>query len=218
MSNFENTLRPVSLAILKRELTDDEKMEFLELAASIGMNDVENYLYMLMVFKRNEDRITAQMVSFQKEMKDRFDEMGVLEKKIDDTLEKSIKNMLGKGAEEIVYAMGRNIVDSAKEVLKENKEFHFLRGQTMSVCIVSLMACVAYWLGSIDAFSFEGDRTFFNYFLWFPVGNLAFICGLIYTGMWYFDHERQISKQLTYKIKFTLQIIILLVLLLRMLS
>ena len=54
-------------------------------------------------------------------------------------LEKSVENMLGKGAEKIGYAMGRDITDSAKEVLKKNKEFHFLRGQTMSVCIVALM-------------------------------------------------------------------------------
>ena len=114
--------------------------------------------------------------------------------------------------------MGRDIVESAKEVLKENREFYFLRGQVMSVCIVSLMACVAYWLGSIDAFSFEGDRTFFNFFLWFPVGNLAFICGSAYTLMWYFDHERQISRHLSHKIKFTLQIIILLALLLRVIT
>ena len=98
MSNFENTLRESSLAILRRELTESERIEFLELAGAIGMNSVEDYMYMLMIFKRNEDRISAQMDSFKKEMKARFDEMGFLEKKIDGTLEKTLENMLGKGA------------------------------------------------------------------------------------------------------------------------
>ena len=90
MANFENTLREASLAILRRELTENERVEFLELAGAIGMSSVEDYLYMLMIFKRNEDRISAQMVTFKKEMKDRFDDMGVLEKKIDATLGKTL--------------------------------------------------------------------------------------------------------------------------------
>jgi hypothetical protein len=98
MADFENTLRAASQAILKRELTENERIEFLELAGAIGMSSVEDYLYMLMIFKRNEDRITGQMVSFKKEMKARFDEMGVLEKKVDATLGKTLEDMLDKMA------------------------------------------------------------------------------------------------------------------------
>ena len=215
MTNFENTLRTVSLAILKRELTENERIEFLELAGAIGMSSVEDYLYMLMIFKRNEDRISAQMVSFKKEMKTRFDEMGVLEKKIDDTLKKSIEDMLGKGAEKIGYAMGRNIVDSAQKVLNTNGEFHFLRGQVMSVCIMALIANVAYWLGMVKAFEFDGEMGLLDFIFSLPAGGITIICGLIYTAAWYLDNDWQISHRLTYRIKFILQIIILTALFLR---
>ncbi|MCL2009132.1 MAG: hypothetical protein FWG71_01125 [Synergistaceae bacterium] len=213
MSNFENTLRESSLAILRRELTESERIEFLELAGAIGMNSVEDYMYMLMIFKRNEDKISAQMDSFKKEMKARFDEMGFLEKKIDGTLEKTLENMLGKGAEKIGYAMGRDIADSAKEVLKRNGELHFLRGQVVSVCIVALMATLAYWLGRAGVFSFGERGSFLKAFFWLPAGGVMALCSLAYTFVWYFEHEWRISEYLSYKINFALQILVFLALL-----
>ena len=218
MANFESNLQAASQAILKRELTDSERIEFLELAGAIGMSSVEDYLYMLMIFKRNEDRVSAQMGSFRKEMKTRFDEMGVLEKKIDATLGKTLEDMLGKGAEKIGYAMGRDIVDSAKEVLNKNGDLHFLRGQVLTVCVVAIMATLGYWLGSVDAFEIGEGRSFFRAFLWFPAGGLAFLCASIYTFTWYLDHEGRIGMFPTYIIKFTLQIFILLMLLLHLLA
>ena len=98
MTNFEDRLQEVSRAILRRELTESERIEFLELVGAIGMSNVDDYLYILMIFKRNEDRISAQMFSFRKEMKTRFDQMGVLEGKIDATLGKTLKDMLDKMA------------------------------------------------------------------------------------------------------------------------
>jgi hypothetical protein len=214
MASFENTLQAASQAILRRELTDAERVEFLELAGAIGMSSVEDYLYMLMIFKRNEDRISAQMAYFRKEMKARFDEMGVLEKKIDATLGKTLEDMLGKGAEKIGYAMGRDIVDSAKEVLKKNGEFHFLRGQVLTVLITTLMATLAYWFGTVKLFNFGESESFLRAFMQIPASGVAFLCAFTYTCFWYFDHEGWIGKYPTYMIKFTLQIFLLLALLL----
>ena len=218
MADFENNLRSASLAILKRELTDNERIEFLELAGAIGMSSVKDYLYMLMIFKRNEDRIAGQLVNFKKEMKARFDEMGVLEKKIDATLGKTLEDMLGKGAEKIGYAMGRDIVDSAKDVLKTNGDFHFLRGQVITVCITALMATLAYWLGSAGVFDFGEGRSFVRAFFRVPASGLAFICGFAYVYFWYFDHDRMISSHITYTIKFALQILVLLMRIFHVLS
>ena len=218
MANFENTLQAASQAILRRELTERERIEFLELAGAIGMSSVEDYLYMLMIFKRNEDRISAQMATFRKEMKARFDEMGVLEKKIDATLGKTLEDMLGKGAEKIGYAMGRDIVDSAQRVLNKNGEFHFLRGQVLTVVITTLMATLAYWFGTVGLFDFREGGSFFRALFQVPASGVAFICALLYTGAWYFAHEGWISHYPTYMIKFTLQIFLLLALLLHVLA
>jgi hypothetical protein len=62
-------------------------------------------------------------------MKAKFDEMAVLEKKIDTTLESTISRVLGDGAREIGRDMGNHIAESAKDALKEYKEFHCLRGR-----------------------------------------------------------------------------------------
>ncbi|GHV30583.1 hypothetical protein FACS1894167_11660 [Synergistales bacterium] len=79
MADFNEALETASNTILKRDLSDDERVEFLELGATLGMESVKDYLYMLMIFKRNEDRLNT-----------RFDEMGALEKRIHDTLESEL--------------------------------------------------------------------------------------------------------------------------------
>jgi hypothetical protein len=106
MAGFENSLRAASRAILKRDLTESERVEFLELAGAIGMNNVEDYLYMLMVFKRNEDRVDSTLAEFRDEMKARFDEVAAMEQSIRSTLENSISRVLGVGAREIGRDMG----------------------------------------------------------------------------------------------------------------
>jgi hypothetical protein len=158
------------------------------------------------------------MAYFRKEMKARFGEMGVLEKKIDATLGKTLEDMLGKGAEKIGYSMGRDIVDSAQTILKKNGEFHFLRGQALTVCVVALIGTIGYWLGGIDAFAIGEGRSFLRAFLWFPAGGFALICGFIYTFAWYLDHEGWISQYYTYMIKFMVQILLLLTLLLHVIA
>ena len=94
MTDFDKALQSASQAILRRELTEIERVELLDLGAAIGMSTVKDYLYMLMIFKRYEDRISAQMLSFENEMNSKFDEMGVLENKIDATLVKTLDDML----------------------------------------------------------------------------------------------------------------------------
>jgi hypothetical protein len=138
---------------LKRDLTESERVEFLELAGAIGMGNVEDFLYMLMVFKRNEDKVDGTLASFRDEMKARFDEMTTLEQNIRGTLESSISRVLGDGAREIGRDMGSEIAESAKDVLSSTKEFHFIRGQTFVAgldhcsfcCVILAWCCVWLW-------------------------------------------------------------------------
>ena len=123
MANFENTLQVASQAILRRKLTDAERIEFLELAGVIGMSSVEDYLYMLMILKRNEDRISAQMDSFKKEIKARLDEIGFLEKKIDTTLGKTLEDMLGKGAEKALVRLSEAVYQKSEGIAARKKSW-----------------------------------------------------------------------------------------------
>jgi hypothetical protein len=217
MAGFENSLRAASLAILKRDLTEEERVEFLELAGAIGMSNVEDYLYMLMVFKRNEDRVSGAIAGFSDEMAARFDEMGALERKIDDKLESSISRVLGDGAREISRNMGSEIAESAKGVLSATEEFHFLRGQTFVAGVMITLSVVAYLLGAVYGFGSEDQSDFLDVLLRLPAGMVILYCGFVYAVMWAFDHWKLLKRDTFCKVRFGLQIMVLLVLLLYML-
>jgi hypothetical protein len=214
MARFENSLRTVSLAVLKRELTESERVEFLELAGAIGMSNVEDYLYMLMVFKKNEDKVNDALATFRNEMGAKFEEMGALAGKIDGTLENSITRVLGEGARQIGRDMGYHIAESAKGVLGASEEFHFLRGQTMVAGLVILLATVAYWLGAEYGLGDINKPDFFSILLYLPAGNVILVCGSLCTVMWCLDHWKLLKRDVFQKARLVLQILVLLALLL----
>jgi hypothetical protein len=115
---------------------------------------------MLMVFKRNEDRVDVAIAGFKDKMEARFDEMGALEKKIHDTLESSISRVLGDGAREIGRDMGKEIATEAKATLTTHEEFHYLSGQFAVIGFVVALSTVAYWLGSQFGLSISARRVF----------------------------------------------------------
>ena len=129
MADFDEALDGAASAILKRPLTDGERMEFRDLADTLGMGSVEDYLYMLMVFKRSEDRINAGLESFRDNLDKRFSEISELEKRINGTLESAIERVLGEGAMRIGEEMGHSVAEGAKEVLSSSGGYNFLRGQ-----------------------------------------------------------------------------------------
>jgi hypothetical protein len=207
MADFNEALETASKAILKRGLSEDEKVEFLELGAVLGMETVKDYLYMLMVFKRNEDRLNR-----------RFDEMGELERKINGTLESSISKVLGDGAREIGRDMAGHIAEETKGVLAASDEFHFLRGQMWMVCLITLLMTTAYWLGTMNVFQTSGGITFIDALFMLPAGGVAFVCAFFCTVMWAFDHWRWVKKYISYKVVLALQGLVLLALLSQLLS
>jgi hypothetical protein len=213
MAGFENSLRAASTAILRRELTESERVEFLELAGAIGMDNVKDYLYMLMVFKRNEDRVNGAIAAFKDEMAVRFGEMGALEKKIHDTLESSISRVLGEGAREIGQDMGREIAAEAKATLTTHEEFHYLRGQCAVVGFVAALSTVVYWLGSQFGFERIGNESFFAYLLNLRSGFVVFACAFGYAYFWSVDRWKLIRRDWFYTVQFVLQILISLALL-----
>jgi hypothetical protein len=172
---------------------------------------------MPMIFKRNEDKINGQLLSFRKEMKVKFEEMGALEKKIDATLESSIKKILTEGAHAIGQRMVGHIEAASSRVFGANSDFHYLRGQIVIICTIAFLMTLAYWLGGAGVFDFDGGRSYFTMFLWLPAGGLAIVGGLVYTFTWYLDHEGRIGHYPSYGINIGLQIFILLILLLRVL-
>jgi hypothetical protein len=205
MADFNEALETASNTILKRNLSDDERVEFLELGAALGIETVKDYLYMLMIFKRNEDRLNT-----------RFDEMGVLEKKIHDTLESSIERVLSDGAREIGQNMGAHIAMGAKDVLGAHEEFHFFRGQTWIVCLITLLTTLAYWFGTLNLLRVD-DLNPLKTILMLPAGGVALFCGSSYTLFWVMDRWGLVKEYISYKVLLALQGLVLLALLVQLL-
>jgi hypothetical protein len=218
MSDFDRALKDAASAILKRELTDEERMEFRDLSDTLGMGSVEDYLYMLMIFKRNEDRISEKLGSFGEEIGKRFGEMAALSEKIDETLDSSIRKILGEGAREIGRDMGEHVAEGAKEILRESGDYHFLRGQVWVVFCLSLLAAISYWLGSANVLKAAGNSNPMDILMGLPSGWLAFICGSVYAYMWSWDHWKLVKGSAYYKLISALQVFLTLCLLVFLLS
>jgi hypothetical protein len=213
MADFNEALKTASLAILKRDLTGDEKAEFLELGGALGMDNVEDYLYMLMVFKRNEDRVNDKLTSFEDTLGAKFDELAVIEKKINDTLENSIERVLGDGAARIGMNMGDHIAERAKEALGARDDYQFLRGQVCIVCAMGIFTTLAYWMGSENALRTDPFMGPLEVLFTFSAGWWAFFCCVLYTFMWAYDHWKLVKKSPLHRSILALQGLILLTLL-----
>jgi hypothetical protein len=172
---------------------------------------------MLMVFKRNEDRVSGVLDGFRDEMKSEFGEVRALERKIDDTLEDTISRVLGDGAREISRNMGNEIAESAKGVLSSTEEFHFLRGQTFIAGLIIALSVVSYCLGAVYGFGDSDREDFLSLFLRLPAGNVALYCGSVYTVMWCFDRWNLLKRDIFLMVRFGLQILVLIALLIYLL-
>jgi hypothetical protein len=118
---------------------------------------------------------------------------------------------------EISRDMGFQIAESAKDVLSTTKEFHFLRGQTFVAGLIIVMSAVSYWFGVVYGFGNEDSGDFFDVLLRIPAGSVVLYCGFVYVVMWCFDHWKLLKRDTFCKVRFGLQILVLLALLIYLL-
>jgi hypothetical protein len=208
-ADFDKALNEAASTILKRELSDEERREFRDLADTIGMGSVEDYLYMLMVFKRNEDKITAELTSFGNGLTARLEELSSLEKKINETLEISIERVLGEGASKIGAEMGEAIAEGAEETLSSFGEYRSVRGQIILACFVCMVSALSYWLGSARFLESLSSGGWLEALLFLPAGWCVFFCGVAFALLWAGDHWDGIRKTALYKTLLGIQIFLL---------
>jgi hypothetical protein len=166
------------------------------------MKDVHSFLHLILVFKLHEDTMKRQfgkLDELEVRLNEKFGEMEELEKKINGTLESSIEKVLGEGAARIGADMGAAIADGAKDVLGANEDYRFLRGQVWIVFFISVLATLAYWLGSAGALRAGEDMGALETLLMLPSGWIAFVCCSLYAYMWGFDHWKQVKESVYYK-------------------
>jgi len=201
MPNIDEKISLAAEQVLKRPLSDEERFEIYKIADVLGMKDVQSFLHLLLVFKLHEDT-----------MRGKFDELAALEKKINETLEKSIERVLGDGAARIGGDMGKAVAAGAEETLTALGEYHSLRGQTLLVCFICVISSLAYWLGTENALRTVSDGGALEALLFLPGGWCVFFCGATYTFLWVGDHWGRIKKTALYKTLLGLQIFLLAIL------
>jgi hypothetical protein len=187
MPNLDEKMSALAETVLKRPLSEEEELDIYKISDAMGMTNVQSFLYLLLVFKLHEDTLNKI-----------FEDMAALSVKIDGTLEESIERILGDGAQKIGHDMGDYIADGAKEVLGARDEYHLLRGQVLVVCLISILATLAYWLGYAKVLNFGDSAGPLGILLTLPSGWIAFVCCSLYTYMWGFDHWKQVKKSLYY--------------------
>jgi len=177
------------------------------------MNNVEDYLFILMIFKQNEDRVKEALTESREEMRAQFEKMSELEQRIDLTLDGSVTRILTDGAQSIGRNMGEQIAQNAKSTLTSYKEHHFLRGQVLVVWMVTLLSTIAYALGAAFGFG-DPAQNVVELILKLPTGfTVLFVCGAFYAMLWSCDYWWQIQSKALYKTRFVAQILVLVALL-----
>ena len=206
MADFNTSLQAASLAVLRRDLTDDERMEFLELAAALGMESVEDYIYMLMIFKRNEDRLSRKFEDVEgrldrklEALDTRFEAISALETRIVETLELSVERILGEGARRIGCDMGDEIAAKAKELLSAVAEYHRTRGQVILAAFVCAVSAISYCIGRSNIPDVIPEGGISRALLIMPAGWCFVLCGITYSFFWVGDNWFAIRRSKWYK-------------------
>jgi hypothetical protein len=170
------------------------------------MKDVQSFLHLLLVFKLHEQT-----------MKDKFDEIAGLEKKINGTLESSVRKVLHDSTERIGAELGDSIVSRAEGVLASVREYSSLRGQTLFVCFFWVISAFAYWLGAGNILRHIPSGGILETLLFLPAGWGIFFCGSFYSMLWAYDHWKEIKKKAVFRTIFGAQVFFLLLLILALL-
>jgi hypothetical protein len=206
MPSLDEKMSSMAEAVLRRNLSEDEKSDILRISDAVGMRDVQSFLHMILVFKLHEDT-----------MKHQFDEITGLEKKIHETLEQSVEKLLRDGTYRIGAELGDTVVSRAESVLSSVKEYSSLRGQALVVCFFWVASAFAYSLGSGNALRHIPSGGILETLLLLPAGWGIFFCGSFYTALWACDHWRMVKKKAIFKVIFGAQIFFLLLLVLALL-
>jgi hypothetical protein len=176
------------------------------------MRDVQSFLYLLLVFKLHEDtmkRQFEQIVSLESRLNDKFDEMGALSVRIDETLTGSIEKILGDGAARIGADMGDGIAERANGILSGFGEYQALRGRTILIAFLCVTYALVYRLGEVGVLNAAPHGSTLEALLFLPGGWSVFFCGATYTFLWAGDHWNTIKKKTLYKTLFGAQIFFL---------
>jgi hypothetical protein len=197
MPNLDEKVSAAAEQLLKRQLTDEERLEIYRISDVLGMKDVQSFLHLILVFKLHEDT-----------MREGFGELAALEKKINDTLENSIERVLGDGAARIGADMGGAVAAGAKKTLTSFGEYHSIRGQVILACFICVISSLAYWLGTANVLRLVPEGGTLEALLFLPGGWSVFFGGTTYTFLWIGDHWDLIRKTALFKIILGLQILV----------
>jgi hypothetical protein len=210
--NLDEKMSSIAGQVLKRPLSDEEKLEIYKISDAMGMTNVQSFLHQLLIFKLHEDTMKKQferLVSLEIRLNEKFEEMGSLSARTDDTLGVTVDKILREGMREIGRDMGHEVAAGAKDILSSSKEFHIMRGYIVTVAVVGVISTVAYWLGVSDILRMDKINGPWEAVLLLPAGWWLLFCCAAYTYFWCFDHWEQVKRSIFFKVILALQTLVM---------
>ena len=214
MTHLGEKVSSVAEIVLKRPLSEDEELEIYKISDALGMGNVQSFLHQILVFKMHEDTMKKQfeqLALFENRLDEKFAEMGTLTCRINDTLTASVENILGDGAAKVGQDIGAYIAEEAKETLGARDDYQFLIGQLRIICVIGILATVAYWLGTVDALgTLHANQATggIDVLFMLPAGWWIFFSWSLCTFMWSYDHWKLVKKSSFHKSLFALQCLV----------
>lgn len=181
MANLDETITSLSKRLLKRPLTAQERAEILDIGSILGMRDIQEYLYLYLVFRMNEDRLVKKTEAL-------CNANERLEAEFHDTLNRNLNRLVADVGEK----MSTEIVDRANSILTEVGEFHAQRGWIVNICFNGVIAALAYWMGTANMLRFDQRHAPLSFILTMPAGWWMLFSSLAFAGFWAYEHWEQV--------------------------
>ena len=181
MPNLDETMTALSKRLLKRPLTERERSEILDIGAILGMKDIQEYLYLFLVFRLSEDRLG-----------EKIDELGEVNKQLEEGFRDSLNQTLRDVSRGIGRELGEEIGYRTKKILTETTDFYTMRGCVIFTCFTGIIATLAYWMGAANMLRFDQRSGPFSFILTMPAGWWMIFTGLAFAGFWAHEHWKQI--------------------------
>jgi len=181
MANLDETMASLAKRLLKRPLTEQERSEILDIGSILGMRDIQEYLYLFLVFRLSEDRLGAKM-----------DELCTVNKKLEEDFRDALNHVLRDVSRGIGREMGEEVGYRMKKILSETDDFYTMRGCVIFVCFTGIIAALAYWMGAANVLRFDESSGPVSFILKMPAGWWMIFSCLVFAGFWTYEHWEQV--------------------------
>jgi hypothetical protein len=198
MEKLDPKMTDLAQKVLRRPLSEEERLEIFQISDALGMNNVQSFLYLILVFKLHEDT-----------MKMKTDKIEAISERINENLRRTVE-LRKDGAEDDTTGEGQG---GRNEIQGGYKEFFTVRAYILISCYVGLLVTLSYWLGSRDVLRMSESAGPLDTLLHLPAGWCFIAGGMLYAFTWSFDNWKRVKRYRKFKAMLGLQVFVVVALL-----